>query len=100
MRLIGKSELLTLAQSAAMDVRDAVRSLAAVMEAAIWRSASDAKAAFPRAAFADHRLIIELDDRHCVVVAIQYEAGIALVEFAGSTVEWSGNRRPRKGRRS
>jgi len=99
MRLIGKSELFTFAQSATEDVREAVLALSAELEAAVWGSASDAEVAFPRAAFAGHRLIIQLDDRHCAVVAIQYELGIALVEFAGSTVDWSGNKLQRKGRR-
>lgn len=100
MRLIGKSELFTLAQSAASDLRNAVHSLAAELEAAAWRSITEAEAAFPLAALTGHRLIIDLDDRHCAVVVIQYELGIALVEFAGPTVEWSGKKRAGKGSRS
>jgi len=100
MRLIGKSALFTLAQSAAAALRDDVRALAAELEAAEWLSAAEAAGAFPRARLSDHRLIIDLDDRHCAVVAIQYELGIALVEFAGSTVEWNGSKRASKGRRS
>lgn len=100
MRLIGKSELFMLAQSATVDLRDAVLSLAAELEAAVWRSLSEAKAAFPRARFAGGRLIIDFDDRHCAVVAIQYELGIAFVEFVGPTVDWSGKQRPGKGKRS
>jgi hypothetical protein len=77
-----------------------VRAPAAELEAAEWLSAIEAAGAFPHARFADHRLIIDLDDRHCAVVAIQYELGIALVEFAGSTEEWSGSKRASRGRRS
>jgi len=100
MRLIGKSELFTLAQSAATDLRDAVLSLAAELEAAAWCSSTDAQAAFPRASFAGHRLIIALDGQHCAVVAIKYELGIALVEFVGPAVKWSSKRRAGKGGRS
>lgn len=99
MRLIGKSELFALAQSASTDLRDAALALTAELESAIWRSQSEAMVAFPRAAFAGHRLVIELDGRHCAVVSIQYELGIAFVEFAGATVEWTGRARRGKGRR-
>ena len=98
MRLIGKSALFTLAQSVTAVLRDDVRALAAELEAAEWLSASEAAGAFPRARFSDHRLIIDLDQRHCAVVAIQYELGIALVEFAGPTLEWNESKRASKGR--
>lgn len=87
MRLIGRPELIKLARAAGGRPGDAVRALAAELEAASWRSFDDVRKAFPLSHFSDDRLTIDLDGDHCTVVAINYEKGVALVEFAGSGAE-------------
>jgi len=89
MRLIGISKLSELAQKATGDLRGAILALHAELVAAEWSSAADATAAFPAAKCERKRLVIALDHRHCVVVAISYEAGIAVVEFAGRRMDRS-----------
>ena len=83
MQLIGISKLSALAQNASDELRGAVLALHAELVAAEWSSAADAKAAFPAAKCEPKRLEVALDHRHCVIVAISYETGIAVVEFAG-----------------
>jgi hypothetical protein len=43
--------------------------------------------AYPAAEVEAHRLIIPLGARHCIVVAINYELGLALIEYAGVRME-------------
>jgi hypothetical protein len=83
MRIVGKSELHALARTKERDLRDAVLAFSAELEAANWCAIEDARLAFPQARFAEHRLTIDLDERHCVMVALNIEVGIAAVEFAG-----------------
>lgn len=83
MKVIGRSELHALARTNDRDLRDAVFAFGAELEAANWRAIEDARMAFPQARFAEHRLAIDLDERHYVLVALNFEVGIAAVEFAG-----------------
>ena len=87
MRLIGVSKLSALAQNASGDLRGAVLALHAELVAAEWCSAADATAAFPAAKCERKRLVINLDHGHCVVVAISFETGIGVVEFAGRRMD-------------
>ena len=87
MHLIGISKLSALAQNATGDLRGAVLALHAELVAAEWSSAADATAAFPAAKCERRRLVITLDHRYCVVVAVSYETGIAVVEFAGRRMD-------------
>lgn len=83
MRLIGRPDLMRLARGSNPLLRDAVLALAAELEAASWRTPEEARVAFPSAVVDGGGLTIDLDGRHCVVVAISYEKGVALVESAG-----------------
>ncbi len=83
MRLIGGPELQMLTRGADPELRGAALALAAELRAASWRSPGEARQAFPRAECTDDRLTVFLDDRHCAVVLISYEKGVALIEFAG-----------------
>ena len=83
MRLIGISRLSTFMQGAGACLKGAISALCAELVAAKWDSFDRALAAFPKAERRRHRLVVDLDDRHCVMVGINIEAGIAIVEFAG-----------------
>lgn len=83
MRLIGKSELYALAETKDRELVQAVRALGAELEAADWHSLDNVLTAFPRAQLCEHRVTIDLDELNCAVIALNFEVGIALVEFAG-----------------
>jgi mRNA-degrading endonuclease HigB of HigAB toxin-antitoxin module len=76
--------LIRLAQDEGADLSAALRAFHAELEQAQWRSHSDVLTVYPRAEIEAHRFIIPLDERHCVVVALNYELGIAVIEYAGS----------------
>jgi hypothetical protein len=98
MRLIGRPDLLKLARGGDGPLRDAAFALAAELQSASWRTPAEACAAYPRARLDGHRLAIDLGDRHCAVIAINYEKGVALIEFAGAKVDSDSGRRRAKGR--
>lgn len=92
MRLIGRPDLLMLARCAGIDLRGAVLAFAAELEEASWQSADDARAAFPLARFTSDHLIVDLAGEHCAVIAISYEKGVALIVFAGPSVDFDSAR--------
>jgi hypothetical protein len=96
MRLIGRPELLSLGA----DLRGAACSLAAELEAASWESSDDARKAFPNARIADDRIVVHLDDRHCVELALIYEKGVAMVLFAGPSATMKSVSAAKSGRRA
>ncbi len=83
MRLVGKLRLADFARRVAAGTRSAAAALLAELEAADWSSIEEACAAYPNAERNGCRLSISLDDDHCVEVAINYQAGIILIEFVG-----------------
>ncbi len=87
MRLIGVPTLFALVQRGDPLLRGAVLALHAELVAARWRCIEDAQAAYPNAKYEAHRLVVSLDDLHCAVLAINYEMGIAVFEFAGSRMD-------------
>lgn len=89
MRLIGRSNLLALAQGACPELQGTVLALDAELLAAEWFSVVEAKAAFPMAKHVGNRIIIALDYWHCTVVAINYERGIAVIEFVGQIADYA-----------
>jgi hypothetical protein len=88
MKVTGRSKLIRLTEGAAGGLRAASRAFYAELENARWRSHNDALSAYPGAAIEAHRLIIHLDGQHCIV-AINYESGLALIEYAGSVLDRS-----------
>jgi hypothetical protein len=98
MRLIGISRLLSLADGAADGLRGMISAFCAELAAAKWDSLDSALAAFPKAERRRHRLVVDLDDLHCVVVGINVEAHIVVVEFAGPRVKLPAAREGRGGR--
>lgn len=87
MKLVGRSELHALARTTDRDLRDAVLALCAELEATNWRTINDIRSAFPHGRLAGCHLTIDLDERHCLIVAFNIKAGIALVEFAGPSTK-------------
>ncbi len=83
MRLMGTSRLLEFTERNGDAVQAAVRALHAELKALEWTSKQDVLASYPSAATVGNRIKVKLDEQHCVVVAINYALGIALVEFAG-----------------
>lgn len=83
MRLVGKLKLADFVRRVAPSTRSAAAALLAELESAEWLEAKEACAAYPSADSNGCRLSISLDDDHCVDVAINYQAGIILIEFAG-----------------
>ena len=83
MRVIGKSELHGLARTKDRDLREAALAFAAELEAASWRAGDHVLAAYPRGQLTGNCLIVNLDERHCVMVALNFVMGIAVVEYAG-----------------
>ena len=86
MKLIGLTRLHALACRADW-LRGAVWALHAELAAARWGNEADAAAAFPNATLDAGKLIIDLDDTNCAVVAVNYGLGIIVIEFAGGRVE-------------
>jgi hypothetical protein len=82
MRLMGKSKLSRLARIPSL--RGPIASFWHELEEYSWQTARDAARSYPAAKLDGHRLTVELDGEHCAVVALNFELGIALIEFAGS----------------
>ncbi|RXG87363.1 hypothetical protein EAS62_36090 [Bradyrhizobium zhanjiangense] len=83
MRIAGKSRLIRASVGCSAETDCAYRAFHAELEAASWRSPEDVAVAYPNATFEAHRLVVPIDDQHCVVIAVHYEAEIALIEYAG-----------------
>ena len=96
MRLIGISRLLKI--TAADDLRGTISAFHAELVTAKWETFDSVLAAFPKAERRRHRLVVDLDERHCVVLAINVEAGIAVVEFAGPRAKLPDTRKGNGGR--
>ena len=88
MRLIGRPQLLRLAEDAGEDLQGDVRALAAEIESASWKSLTSLKRAFPEARIEKHRAIVDLDERHCAVIIVDYKRSVAVVEYAGASAEY------------
>lgn len=98
MRVMGKSRLIRLANGQSADACGASWAFLAELVEARWRSPQEATSAYPYAVIEAHRLTVPLDARHCVIVAINYELGLALIEYAGLCAECT-NKLPPVGRR-
>ena len=96
MKLIGITRLHALACRNA-PLCEAARALHAELAAARWGEEAAVIAAYPNATLNAGRLVIGLDDTHCVVVAVNYKLGIIVIEFAGGRVDMPADR-PNKGR--
>jgi len=88
MRLIGRPLLLRMAKDAGENLQDDLRAFAAEVETASWKSLKGLKRAFPEAHIEGHRVIIDLDDRHCAVIIVDYERSVTVVEYAGPSAEY------------
>jgi hypothetical protein len=84
MRLIGRPLLLLLADDASEDLQGRVRALAAEIEVADWKSSKDLRRAFPNARIEKRRIFVELNERYCAVIIVNYERSVAMVEYAGA----------------
>jgi hypothetical protein len=83
MRVAGRIMLIRLSRGALGDLAAGLRALLAELEEAQWKSEEEALEAYPSAEVDAHRLVISLDERHCAVVALNYQSEIALIEYAG-----------------
>lgn len=88
MRLIGRPLLLRLAEVAGKELQDDLRALAAEVEAASWKSSKGLKRAYPEARIDGRRVIVDLDERHCAVIIIDYERSVGVVEYAGASAKY------------
>lgn len=88
MRLIGRPLLLRLAENAGEGLQGDVCAFAAEVQAASWKSSMSLKRAFPDAQIEKHRAIVDLDERHCAVIIVDYERSVAVVEYAGASAEY------------
>ena len=92
--VVGKSRAIRLANAGSADVCGAARALLAELVEAQWRSPQEAVSAYPCAEVKGHRLFIPLDSRHCVIVAVNYALGLALIEHAGLCIERTSSLSP------
>jgi hypothetical protein len=83
MRIAGKSRLIRAADGVSIETCGAYRAFHAELETARWRSLREVLSAYPDAEREADRLVVPIDGQHCVVVAINYQSGIALIEYAG-----------------
>lgn len=83
MRVSGRIRLIRLLRSALGDLAADLRAFLAELEDSEWTSEEAALKAYPHAEIDAQRLVISFDEQHCVVVAVNYQSGIALIEFAG-----------------
>jgi len=88
MRLIGRPLLLRIAEDAGEILQDDLRALAAEVESASWKSSKGLKRAFPEARIEGCRVIVDLDERHCAVIIVDYERSVTVVEYAGLSTEY------------
>jgi hypothetical protein len=83
MLVSGRIRLIRLLRGALGDLAADLRAFLAELEDAQWSSEKAALMAYPHAEVDAHRLTISLDEQHCVVIALNYQSGLALIEFAG-----------------
>jgi len=100
MKLIGVPILLGVIRNADPSLRGAVLALHAELAAADWSCVEEALTSYPNAEREGHRLVVDLDHRHCAVVGINYEVGIAMIEFAGCRVNRAATLKVSAGRRA
>lgn len=86
--MIGRPILLRMAENAGENLQDDLRALAAEFEAASWKSSKGLKRAFPEARIEGCRVIVDLDERHCAVIIIDYERSVSVVEYAGASAKY------------
>jgi mRNA-degrading endonuclease HigB of HigAB toxin-antitoxin module len=96
MRIAGKSRLIRASSGCSPETASAYRAFHVELEAASWRSPKDVLASHPNAKFETQSLVVPLDGQHCVVVAIDYESGIALIKYAGPHPRRTGESSKRK----
>ena len=83
MRLMGTGKLYALAMSGTGAAARAASMLRYELASFNWNGPEEVVGDYPNARFAGHRIQIELPEENCVVLGVNYGAGIALVEFAG-----------------
>lgn len=83
MLVSGRIRLIRLLRGALGDLAADLRAFLAELEEAEWTSEKAVLKAYPHAEVDAHRLTVPFDEQHCVVVAVDYQSGIALIEFAG-----------------
>jgi hypothetical protein len=86
MKLMGAPRLFRMVGASAA-ARGASSALLAELDAGVWRSRAEVVGAFPHSNWQDGRLVIALDEWLCVVIAFNYEREIALIEFAGPSLD-------------
>lgn len=86
--MIGRPLLLRLAEVAGKELQDDLRALAAEVEAASWKSSKGLKRAYPEARIDGRRVIVDLDERNCAVIIIDYERSVGVVEYAGASAKY------------
>lgn len=83
MKIVGTGALHMLATGNHPDVAGAAAALRAELSSACWSDVDAVKQTYPRAEFVGHRIWIALPVEHCVVIAVNFVAGVVMIEFAG-----------------
>lgn len=86
--MIGRPLLLRMAEDADENLQDDLRAFAAEVETASWNSSKSLKRAFPEARIEGRRALVDLDERHCAVIIVDYERSVTVVEYAGLRAEY------------
>ena len=69
-------------------LQDDLRAFAAEVETASWKSAKGLERAFAEARIEGRRAIIDLDERNCVAIIVDYERSVTVVEYAGPSAKY------------
>lgn len=83
MRLMGIGKLHALATGGNGATARAAAMLRFELASFSWNGPEEVVGDYPNARVAGHRIQIDLPEENCVVLGVNYCAGIALVEFAG-----------------
>jgi hypothetical protein len=83
MRVAGKARLIRLLRGALGDLAGDLRAFLTELEESQWESAQEVLQVYPEAEVAEQRFVVSFDGQNCVVVALNYQSGIALIEYAG-----------------
>lgn len=83
MKIVGTGALYPLVIGDHAELAGAAAALRAELAAAEWANVDAVHQAYPQAKVVGHRIEIALPAKHCAVIAVNYVAGVAHIEFAG-----------------
>lgn len=84
MKLMGTSKLRDLAVSGVDGLSSSVAALRAELAAGKWETIEDVRSQYPAAVVDGAYVRIPIGDMHCVEIIANCDAGMILIEYAGS----------------